>query len=366
MKFYSNVFFLILFCQLGCKETEKKEGIYIPSSLITAKVIKSKQYDVKEAEQEIVARIKLGIYNDYEVDLCIDDLKRCNIEEFTKYKKDSSYTLTLSPGEWNSASDLIKKEILNEIIYYTWGHEEKKYNALDVSFTNNESPFDFINVKSKEMYKVFSKPRYLKGGKGKYAYGPNCWYTSISSIVDKDCKYSRLFNLKSSTWDNPRFMGAAEFRCYMSKFEKVSSPQFGDIVRYYTDSAYYDESIDLYNGEVHAAIYIGVDSTISKEIVLTKNGRNDLNFLLFQDVKGLDELYLGTNDKDPRIKNYFRLKAGTTFFDAAICGSCSDCYKAYKIDSTNYQQRWECLVGRIQSDTCNGKLSCYCFPKKWQ
>jgi len=144
--------------------------------------------------------------------------------------------------------------------------------------------------------------------------------------------------------------------------KRFQTPKFGDIIRYYTNSAYCDESRDIYNGEIHAAIYIGIDSSTKKEIVLTKNGRNDLNFLLYQDINGLDTLYLA-NKKDQRKKNYFRAKTGALFFDTANCSSCSDCYEAYEIDSLNYQQRLECLAGKTRPVTCNNKASCYCFPK---
>lgn len=354
---------LIILCA-ACS-TPDRETVSTSPFVKASDVIGSNRFSLDEVNQLIIKRIKEGFYNDYKVDLCVDDSTRCRTSEFEKYRKEP---LIISAKDWNIYSDALKNEILNEIIYYTWGHTKNRYNALEVSFETGDAPLDYLNPKSKDAFLVFSQPDYLKGGKGKYAYGPNCWYSTISAVASENSRYSKANSLAASSWNKPRFMGAAEFRCFMQKFEKVESPVFGDVVRYYTDSIYYDEKIVLYNGEVHAANYIGYDSLNKREIVLTKNGRNDLNFLIYQDLKALDDLYLpkAVAAQDPRIKGYYRIIPGSSIFDPAVCGKCSECYDAFKIDSVNYADRLNCLAGTSPPDVCNGDSSCFCFPKEWK
>jgi len=355
---------IILLLSAGCKNST---GPQIPSNVNTTEIIKTNKFGLGSVDSFFVKRIEEGIYDGYTSDLCIDDLNRCKLPEFEKYKQDSAYELKIQKNNWAGYPEIVKKEILNEIVYYTWGHPGKKYNSLAVTFPDKSSPFAFLSSKSMGMFMVFPPPEYLKGGKGTYAYGPNCWYMALSSIIDSSASFSKLNELTSSFIGKPRFLGPSEFRCFMRNFEKVDTPRFGDIVRYYTDSAYYNESINLYDGEVHAAVYIGKDTSSGiKDIVLTKNGRDDLSFLVFQDMKGLDELYLSKDKKDPRIKGYFRVKKGLRFDDPSICGPCSQCYEGYKIDSINYQGRWDCLAGKGSSGTCKGMDSCRCFPKEWK
>lgn len=335
--------------------------------LSTNDYINSSKFNIGNTNKYIIDRIKDGYYNGYTVELCPDSLNRCNtIKEFEQYKKnDGSFITKISSEEWKNYSPSLKKEIIFEIIFYTWGTEQQKYNPLIITFNEN-SAFDFINKKSSSMFMEFGKNNYLKGGKGRNAYGPNCWYNAISSIVDSSAIYSKHNNLNSSSWNEPRFMGPTEFRCFMKKFIKVENPIFGDVVRYYTDSIYYDKSLDIYNGEVHAANFMGIDTAKNKEIVLTKNGRNDLGFLIFQDLKGVDSYYLSDEKEDPRRKSYYRVKPNSSFYDPALCGECSSCYNAYKIDSINYVNRLNCLAGKIEKDTCNNNASCYCYPQDWK
>ncbi len=352
---------------IACNESkEVREKIDSPNIKGTEKYINSREYNSKKVAALIINRINEGVYNGYKVDLCVDKPERCESLSYSKVtKKDERFFITISNDEWSEYPDQLKDEILNEIIYYTWGHKKNKYSPLVVTTQNNSSPLELLNPSSKEMFMNFSKSEYLKGGNGKNAYGPNCWYNAISSIVGSKSQYSKSKQLRASDWNRPRFMGATEFRCYMDKFEKVDAPKYGDILRYYSDSTYYDESIILYNGEVHAATYIGADTSNKiEEIILTKNGRNDLGFLILQDSKESDSYYLSTDDNDPRVKGFFRVKPKSKFFDPAICGKCSDCYEAYKIDSINYHKRWKCLSGEL--NTCYDSISCYdCYPSNW-
>ena len=75
---------------------------------------------------------------------------------------------------------------------------------------------------------------------------------------------------------------------------------------YYTDDPIYDNKL-IFGGEVHAAVFVGKETyrngagkPTTREIALTKNGRSDLDFLIFQDVRGLDETYCRPREAIPR------------------------------------------------------------------
>ncbi len=363
-----TTFFLIILI-FSCKTpNEKSVKITFPKYLITNEFVSSENFQFLEINKLIEDRIEQGIYDGYNVELCVDNPERCDSTDFGAHPDLKGLKIRIYSEKWDEYNQTLKDEILNEILFYTWGHQQNKFNPLVFQDSNQQSPFDFLNNLSAKMFMNFSPTDYLKGGKGGNAYGPNCWYNSISSIVDQSRPYAISKELQSSSWSNPRFMGPSEFRCFMKKFEQVSDPIFGDIVRYYTDSIHYDESRLIYNGEVHAANYVGTD-TINKieEVILTKNGRSDLGFLIFQDSKEADSYYLSDKNNDPRIKGFFRVRPKSTFYDPAICGKCSDCYEAYKVDSINYFNRWKCLDSKLK--TCNDSTSCYeCFPGKsnWQ
>jgi hypothetical protein len=176
-------------------------------------------------------------------------------------------------------------------------------------------------------------------------------------------------------------MGPTEFRFLITqKFEEVASPQFGDIVRYYTNDPVYTGLV--YGGEIHAAIYVGREvitdeygNTTSRDVALTKNGRSDLDFLVFQHIDAMDKSYLTPlpnghallrmNDgQDPRKKGYFRVKQGATILDPAQVGTSLDSYAAFLVDEINYRDRWACLAGRIDPPP-GGNTSAYSFPAKW-
>ena len=160
-------------------------------------------------------------------------------------------------------------------------------------------------------------------------------------------------------------MGPTEFRFHLRMFfDEVESPEFGDIIRYYTDEEIYSGIV--FGGEIHAAVYVGREvvtdkygNTTSRDIALTKNGRSDLDFLIFQDVSAMDEVYLSKlsednplirqfNEKDPRRKGFFRVRKGSKILDPGSVGISSDSYAAFLIDQFNYKDRWACLAGRIK------------------
>lgn len=344
-------------------------------------------YNEADVKHEILVRIYSGVYNGYTVDLCIEDIQNCKSAVFEQFKKEKDgkieYKLRLIEGMWANLHEDIQDAVIREIIYYTWGHPKKKHPPLDVSIPElgNLSPLDLLSPHSKKMYLKFGKPEYLVGGLGSNAYGPNCWYNCISAIADKNSPYAKKMNIAKASWKEHRFMGPVEFRFHMNNFEEVATPQFGDIIRYYTDDVIFPGEAWIYGGEIHGAVYVGKEEYVDengnkafREIALTKNGRSDNDFLIFQDVKKMDETYLlkklpkkspllaKYKGKDPRKKGYFRVKSGAKVLNPVMAGPMSDCYPAYLIDLYNYKDRWDCLSRAISSPS--GK-NCYDYPHKF-
>ena len=275
----------------------------------------------------------------------------------------------------------MKDAAVRGIVYDTRGHTKRKYSPLDVVFDGDvvgTSPLAYLAPKSSESYLHFARPESLVGGAGKDAYGPNCWYNAISAIADGSSAYARSQMLTPSSWDRPRFMGPTEFRRHMRNFTKVSEPQFGDIIRYYTDDPLYGGLI--YGGEIHAAVYIGREIYLDKEhhqcireIALTKNGRSELDFLIFQDIQGLDETYLPAPGSSASIsgspgqrikKGYFRVNRGAALLDPSAHGGLSDAHGAYQVDLKNYMDRWLCLAKLIDLPA-GTNMDCYSYPTEW-
>ncbi|UZM15851.1 hypothetical protein LZV00_08985 [Pseudomonas kielensis] len=107
---------------------------------------------------------------------------------------------------------------------------------------------------------------------------------------------------------------------------------------------------------MHAAVYIGKEnytredgSKAVRDIALTKNGRSDSDFLIFQDVRGMDENYLRSGevpavDSSQQIKKgYFRVNKGSSLLDPTSAGRLADTYGSYLVDIKNYTDRWLCL-----------------------
>lgn len=344
-------------------------------ALISTPLKNTALYNAEGARNEIKARIHSGVYNGYTVDLCIDSPKACEAAVFQPYKNDDGkYSLKLEHGMWEDLPRTIQSAIIREISYYTWGHINRNYNPLVVRINNEPqtlSPLNLLATKSRDMFVTYGLPKYLVGGKGRNAYGPNCWYNSISAIADHDSQYAQKHKLQSGNWKSPRFMGPTEFRQHMNHFEAVNEPKFGDVVRYYTEKPIYEGLI--FGGEVHAAIYVGKeeyknsdDDEVVRHIVLTKNGRSDLDFLILQDIAKLDELYasgIEASDGSKVNKAFFRVKNGSKLFDPATADDMADSYEAYLVDWRNYRKRWACLAGRVPP-LVGG--SCYSFPKEWE
>lgn len=353
--------------------------------LQTKPLIDSPLFDTERIEVELIRRVKAGIYEGYQVELCVDAPSRCDTDLFKPYRKEENgqarYLLTIEGAAWDSLPALVRKEVINEIVYYTWGSVKHQYSPLEVIFKGGPveaSPLNYLSSSSASRYLSFAAPEYLQGGVGGSAYGPNCWYNTISSIADINSVYARSQALAPATWDRPRFMGPTEFRRYMQSFTQVSKPQFGDVIRYYTDAPIYGGYKNLvYGGEVHAAVYIGKEnytdekgSKVAREIALTKNGRSDLDFLIFQDVLGLDENYLPpagypVTDSSQQIKKgYFRVKRGSSLLDPATVGRLAETYGGYLVDIKNYADRWLCL-GKLISPPAGDDMTCFNYPANW-
>jgi hypothetical protein len=358
------------------------EGDLKSTPLISSNLYKT------QAEKQIVERIRAGAFDGNTVELCTDDLPKCDSDEFKRYKKvgddgKTTYPLTIQQTDWEGLPRVVKGAVIRALAYFAYEYPSREsskpeYAPIDVVMRRGlvwTSPLSLLSPNSGDRYLKFADPSSLIGGVGSNAYGPNCWYNAIAAIADYRAPYARGQLLARASWDRPRFMGAAEFRHHMRQFTEVKEPEFGDVIRYYTDDPVYDEDRDIYNGEVHAAVYIGREEYAGGEgkktvhdIALTKNGRNDRNLLVFQDTRGLDWMYL----KDPggqntpageRIKKgYFRVKRGASLLDPGTVGRASDTHAAYQIDQRNYADRWLCLAKLI--DPPGKDKDCYDYPGK--
>lgn len=347
-------------------------------------LIDSPLYNGTRVRAEVIERIRAGVYDGYTADLCIDNASKCDTEPFQPFKKvvdgQTRCELTIWASEWDGIPLPVRDAAVGEIVYYTWGHPDREHPPLDVSIKGGvvkPSPLFHLARKSTENYLHFARSESLVGGVGMDAYGPNCWYNAISAIADEDSDYARSRMLKSGAWDRPRFMGPTEFRHHMTHFTRVEEPEFGDIVRYYTDKPIYGGLV--FGGEIHAAVYVGKERYTNekgeecvREIALTKNGRSDLDFLIFQDIRGMDETYLAAPGGDvpassafsrPK-KEYFRVNRGSSLFDPAAAGRVSEAHGALQVDLVNYMDRWLCLAGLIGPPEGSG-ATCYSYPEKW-
>lgn len=353
--------------------------------LQTKPLIDSPLFDKDRIEAELIQRVKSGVYDGYQAELCIDAPSRCDTDVFAPYKRvengQARYLLTIENIAWDGLPVSVRQEALFEIIYYAWGNAKHLYSPMEVVVKGapvEASPLTYLSSNSASRYLSFAAPESLHGGVGGSAYGPNCWYNSISSIADISSGYARSQALAPVSWNRPRFMGPAEFRRHMQNFTQVSQPQFGDIIRYYTDAPIYGGYKNLvYGGEVHAAVYIGQESYTNekgskenREIALTKNGRSDLDFLIFQDVRGLDEHYLNpaetsAADSSQQIKKgYFRVNKESSLLDPATAGRLAESYGSYLVDIKNYADRWLCLDNMI-SPPAGDNMTCFNYPVSW-
>jgi hypothetical protein len=348
-------------------------------------LIDSPSYDRVRAREEVLKRITAGIYDRYTVDLCIDDPAKCMSPAFAPYKTEvdgkTTFTLKMKKDLFSTLPKEVQDAVVREVLYYTWGHPANPASPLDVSVGKaSRSPLDDVSPHAREMYLQFGKPGYLVGGLGGDAYGPNCWYNSIAAIADEGSSVAQHRGLVRAKWDKHRFMGQVEFRAHMANFDQVDTPQMGDIVRYFLDDEIYSGDL-IFGGEIHAAVYLGratyhpPDGKAEvRQIVLTKNGRNDHGFLQLLDLARLDELFLPKlppdsplikrYGKDPRRKGYFRVKKGAALLDPATAGSKSASYGGYVIDRVNLKDRWDCLAGKIPPPPGEGTTA-YTYPLRW-
>lgn len=351
--------------------------------------IDSPQFSASAVAVDIRGRIAAGVFDSYSADLCIDDPSTCKAPVFSSLKDATSptgFSVTLSREGWPRLAPEVQNAAIREIIYYQWGHRANDASPLVVSVTGatGRSPLDLLSPHILERFMTFTPRQQQSGGLGPSAYGPNCWYSAISAIADKDATYARTKHLHSTTWESHRFMGAEEFRFHMLQFEEVKVPAPGDVVRYYLDDPIYVQKKDIYAGEIHAAVYLGREEIVgqdgkktTQDIVLTKNGRGVRDLLHIQTVKSLDGVYmkaLNADDplilryqgKDPRKRRFFRVKEGAELLDPAVTGARAQSHTAYVVDRANYADRWACSVGELQPPLVNGKPgTCSDFPLRW-
>lgn len=367
-------------------------GISRGDTLLAQPLITSLYFDERGIKKTLVKRVEAGLYNNIDTVLCRTDLSQCESPKFERYKNETGdvleYTIRLEENTWSTLPPEVKEAYLLARINWDWGilpSSPISPNPLHVVYTDGEfrSPLERLSPESQSRYLQYAEKQERKGGVGVNAYGPNCWYNSIAAIADNRASYAQANDLRKARWEKARFMGPAEFRFLMETyFEEVEEPRFGDIVRYYTADNFYDEDLYIYSGEVHAAVYIGREQikdgsgmTGHRDIVLTKNGRYDMNFLIFQDIARLDKIYLlGEGVSDPRLekhegieprgRGYFRVKEGVTILDPATAGSKSDAYPAYIVDRINYRDRLAILAGEIQLPA-DSEETAYSYPKYW-
>ena len=348
--------------------------------LSTSLLVESPYYDDARVEQEILRRIEAGIYEGYTVDLCIDDLSQCDCDLFDEYRKEGKETpiLILKTSEWAKLPEPIRAATVREIKYYTWGHPNRADSPRDVVMAGEPlrtSPLTLLSPHAATAYLQFVSPKSRKAGVGESSYGPNCWYNAIAAVADEGSAYARSRLLKPAAWGHPRFMGPVEFRHHMNNFVKVDTPQFGDIIRYYTDEPIFEGGRGIANGEMHAAVFVGTESWHDKngdlktrQIALTKNGRNELSFLMLQDRPGLDKKYIKPpakgNEAGPLVKrDFFRVKPRSDIRDPATCGELAAAYDGYMVDNRNMADRFLFLAGLLQAADPEDRFGG--FPKEW-
>jgi hypothetical protein len=333
-------------------------------------------YEEDRVRREIIHRILSGMYENERVQLCSSDPERCSSKDFARYEEERDgvvgYSITIAMEAWDRYPTEVQDEVIRELVSRTWGGADTEYPPLFVTFAGEDrttTPLDVLSPDSRKMFVNYPRRDSLRGGIGAQAFGPNCWYNAISAIADERSTYAKSRNISGGTWNKPRFMGPAEFRCHMKQFYQVSSPGFGDIARYYVDRPIYDGLVS--RGEIHAAVVVGQADTLGDDgglsrVVLTKNGYRPSNFLVYQDVRALDEMYLppnefGTPPSKVKKRRYFRVKEGASILDPATAGESASCYSAYRVDQSHYEKRWECLAGRL--DPPPGESStCYDYP----
>ena len=352
-------------------------------------LVDSMRYDKAKADAEILARIQAGVYDGYAAELGVDDPEVCKAKVFDPYKTkrngETVYQLKVNRAAWPTLPPDVQQAAVREITWFTWGHKSKPYPPLDVRLRGAEhaSPLDRLSPQTAKRYLRFSPREAFVGGTGGDAYGPNGWYSAVSAVADRRADYARKKELGEATWDKARFMGPVEFRFHMRQFEPVKGkPEFGDVLRYYLDDPIYSPDDCVFGGEIHAAVFVGKEEytgrdgkPVVREIVLTKNCRGEFDFLVFQDAKALDEAHLKKladdhplrtryKGRDPRKKGYFRVKPKAQILDPAVVGKGSAAYAAYVVDQVNFQDRWDCLAGKIPPP--HGEHSdAYDYPLRW-
>lgn len=350
-------------------------------ALRTTPLLETPFYDRAEVEREVLRRIRAGVYDGYPAGLCIENPAGCTADVFNPYKTDSGYVLVIHRDRWDGLPAEVRDAAVREIVYFVWGHPNRVHSPVDVAIDGDPvgaSPLAHLSPASASAYLRFAGPEVLVGARGIDSYGPNCWFHAIAAIADGRSAYARARLLAPAVWEKPRFMGPTEFRLHLRQFTQVTSPQFGDVIRYYTDDPIYGGYQGMvFGGEVHAAVYVGRETSIvngrtaSREIALTKNGRTELDFLMFQDVRGLDEAYLPPPGGDAAVpagqrikKGYFRVNRGGALLDPAATGRRSAAHGGHLVDTKNYADRWLCLAKLIDPPAGEGK-NCYSYPDAW-
>jgi hypothetical protein len=354
--------------------------------LETIKLIESPRFNLQVAVDEARARIEAGKYEYYTVDLCVDDRSRCQGERFESFKKAGSttgYELTIKRNEWLKLHTEVQDAVLREIVYYTWGAPQRKDSPLLATLVGHAgtSPLEQLSPIAAAGIGRFSTRNEQEGGLGRNAYVPNCWYTAVSAIAEGTSAYASKMGLVAASWTKPRFMGPEEFRAHLQQFERTEEPMLGDIVRYYIDDAVYLPDADVFAGEIHGAVVVGQERTVdaagkphTRVVVLTKNGRRDLDFPILQSLEELDKVYLNPSKahdllvekyhgQNPRKRAFYRVKRGAALLDPGSAGERSLAYLAYMTDRFNFREKWVCLADASRSG--QDGASCAGLPQKF-
>lgn len=328
----------------------------------------SRHFDESRARAEILQRIRAGVYAGYLAELCVTDPERCKTKPFKPYavakNGETTYELRIGPKGIEGLHQSVQQAVVDEILYYTWGHPRRADSPLAVAEPDAQRTLGRFPTSTQGRYLRFADRSWLKGGLGSFAYGPNCWYSSIAAVAS-DVK---------PRWGAPRFMGPNEFRAHMLQFREVETPAPGDVVRYYTDEAFFGGLV--YAGEIHAAVYLGQalakdphsGQQVSEGLVLTKNGRSDLGFLMVQRLSDLDKTYLVDSEPDvppgrKAKRRFFRVAEAGALEDPAIRPG-APTRLAYQADCLNYRDRWACLAGKIPPPP-GARSTAYDYPTEW-
>ena len=96
---------------------------YGDDAVQTVPLVSTPFYNERLVEKEILERVEAHVYDGYEAELCIRDIDRCSSSIFEPYKTTINdktvYLLAINSRDWPSLADDVKREVVDEIKYFT-------------------------------------------------------------------------------------------------------------------------------------------------------------------------------------------------------------------------------------------------------